>query len=156
LHDTLSADCKVLTVKSFLILNDDKVVGTVVRWENRLAVAIKELNGHVGSMLSEEGDGLVTGLDGLNHLPTGGVLADEVGLAEFCDLVVGGTFSVDNLLEVVVVEGFGVAGGGRLFLFFVVVLFLCELGHAAGHWVAVHIILHLFHLALETARLGAA
>ena len=64
-----------------LVLNHDEVVRAVASHRNRSAVAVQELDGHVGSVLGEERNSLVTSLDGLNHLPTGSVLADEVGLS---------------------------------------------------------------------------
>lgn len=108
LHNTLSADREVLTVECFLVFNYDEVVGTVVGWGNRLAVAVEELDGHVGTMLSEEGDRLVASSDGRDHVPASSVLADEVCLAELGNLVVCGTFCVDDLFKVVEVKGFTV------------------------------------------------
>jgi len=125
-----------------------------VGWGDRLAVTVEELDRHVGAVLCEERNGLVTCLDGLDHVPDRGVLADEVSLAQLGHLVVGRALSVDNLFEVVVVEGFTVGGSGRFIFLFVVVLGLVEL-HAARHWVAVHVILCLVHVASNAASLGA-
>lgn len=156
LHHTLGADCKVLAIKSFLVLDDNQVVGAVVSWRHWLAVTVEELDGHVCAVLGEERNGLVTSLDSLNHMPAGCVLADEVGFAKFSNLVVGLAFGVDDLFEVVVVEGFTVGGSGDIFLLLIVVLGLIKLGHATGDWVSVHVVLHLFHLAGKATGLGAA
>ena len=47
-------------------------------WGDRLAVTVEELDRHVCAVLCEERNGLVTCLDGLDHVPDRGVLADEV------------------------------------------------------------------------------
>jgi len=154
LNNTLRTNRKVLTVKSLLVIDYDKIVGAVVSWGNRFAVTVKELDWHVCSMLCKERNSLVTCFDSLDHVPDGGVLANEVGLAQLSDLVVGRTLCVDDLFKVVIVEGFTVRGSGCFIFFFVVVLGIVEL-HAAGYWVAVHIILGLVHLASNAASLGA-
>lgn len=64
-------------------------------------------------MLCEEADCLVASLDCLNHVPTGGVVADEVGLAKLGGLSTGLPDCFDDLFELVVLKlraGVGVFG----------------------------------------------
>lgn len=71
-----------------------------------LAVAVKKFNWHIGTVLGEEADCLVTGLDGLYHVPNWRVFADEIGLTELGGLVVGLPFScLDDVAEVFILQG---------------------------------------------------
>jgi hypothetical protein len=150
LHNALSTDREVLTIKCLLILNDDEVVGTVVGWGNRFTVAVEELDGHVGAVLSEERNRLVAGPYSLDHVPASSVLADEVGLAELGNLVVSGSLCVDDLFKVIEVKGFTVRSSWRVFFLFIV-LDLVELRHSA---VAVLVVLHVIHVVDETTSLA--
>lgn len=105
-------------------------------------------------MLGEEADGLVTSLDSLDHVPDGGVLPDEVGFSEFCDLVVSLTFGgLDDVPEVFVLQGiFSLVFVGAVVFFLVVVLIgavLVDLW-SAGNGISVHVVVELvLHFLLD-------
>ena len=112
-----------------------------------LAVAVKKFNWHVGTVLGEEADCLVTGLDGLYHVPNWRVFADEIGLSELGGLVVGLPFScLDDVAEVFILQGiFRLVVCVGFILLLVVVLISTILVDLWGtrHWVAVHIVVKL-------------
>ena len=112
-----------------------------------LTVAVKKFNWHVGTVLVEEADCLVTGLDGLYHVPNWRVFADEIGLSELGGLVVGLPFScLDDVAEVFILQGIFrlVVCVGFIFLLVVVLIstILVDLW-GTRHWVAVHIVVKL-------------
>ena len=112
-----------------------------------LAVAVKKFNWHVSTVLSEKADCLVTGLDGLYHVPDWRVFADEIGLSELGGLVVGLPFScLDDVAEVFILQGiFRLVVCVGFILLLVVVLISTILVDLWGtrHWVAVHIVVKL-------------
>ena len=112
-----------------------------------LTVAVKKFNWHVGTVLSEKADCLVTGLDGLYHVPDWRVFADEIGLSELGGLVVGLPFScLDDVAEVFILQGiFRLVVCVGFILLLVVVLISTILVDLWGtrHWVAVHIVVKL-------------
>lgn len=112
-----------------------------------LTVAVKKFNWHVGTVLGEEADCLVTGLDGLYHVPDWRVFADEIGLSELGGLVVGLPFSrLDDVAEVFILQGIFrlVVCVGFIFLLVVVLIstILVDLW-GTRYWVAVHIVVKL-------------
>lgn len=65
LNDTLGTDSEILRVELLGVLRwrHDKIVRAEIRRSNHLAVAVQELDRHVGAILRKEGDGLLAGLD---------------------------------------------------------------------------------------------
>ena len=90
LDNTLCANCEVFVVKLLGILGwcGHEVVRAELGWAYLLPVAVEELDGHVGSILREEGDCLLTSLDLVSQVPhLGALLTNVVGCAQFGDLV---------------------------------------------------------------------
>ena len=90
LDNTLCTHGEVLRVKLLGILRwcGHEVVRAELGWAYLLPVAVEELDGHVGSILSEEGDSLLTSLDLVSQVPhLGALLANIIGSAKFGDLV---------------------------------------------------------------------
>lgn len=144
LDHTLCANREVLTVQGFLILNDNQVIRAVTGCGYRSAVAIQKFDWHVGTVLRKEADCLVTSLNRLHHMPARSVFADKVGLTKFGGLIVGLTFSVDDLFEIIEFESIlGIRASLLVFFLFIVVVFFDELGLLALDRVAVHIKLSL-------------
>lgn len=71
LDNSLCTHCKVFGVKLLGILRwcSHEVVRAELGWAYLLSVAVEELDGHVGSILSEEGDCLLTSLDLVTQVP---------------------------------------------------------------------------------------
>jgi len=154
-HNALSTDGVVLTIEFLFILFDNQVIWSVGGSGHWSTVAVQELDWHVGAMLSEEGDGLVTGLDGLHDVPAGSVLADEVSLSELGGLVAGLTLSLNDLLELVKLKGLILAGGLghgiHLLFLFLVVLVETDLWLLTWNGLTVHVVAFLgnfLHVAL--------
>jgi len=105
-------------------------------------------------VLGEKADCLIAGLDRLHHVPHGGVLPDEVGLAQLGSLVVSLTFGCFNdVSEVVVLQGiFRLVVGGR-FVLLLIVIFVGTIlvgVDSTGNWISVHIVIKLIiHLFLN-------
>jgi hypothetical protein len=110
-------------------------------------------------MLGEKAYGLVTGLDGLHHVPHSGVLPDEVGLAELSGLVVGLTFcSFNDVSEVFVLQGIFTLVAVHIFFFLlVIVLIRAVLVDLWGSrdWISVHVVVKLVLHFLLNSRLAA-
>lgn len=98
-------------------------------------------------MLCKETYCLVTGFNGLNHVPACSVLAYEVSLTKLSNLVVSSSLSVDDFLKLIEANGICVSASGFNF-FLVVVIFFVKLRDATFtvDWVAVFVVLHLFHV----------
>ena len=91
LDDTLSTDGEVLLVKLLRVLRrrHNEIVWAEVRGSNNFAVAVEELDWHVGAVLRKEGDGLFTSLDSVPQVPHWSTLrANIVGGTQLCNLIV--------------------------------------------------------------------
>ena len=165
LHDTLCTDCEVLLVKLFGVLGDgrDKVVWAEFGGADLSAVAVQELDGHVGAILCKEGNCLLTGFDRVAEMPHWRALrSDIVGGSKFGNLVaVFVLLLLDELLELLKSE---VVLTLTLWLG---LLFLAVLGvHDVVHFgailvlhdlVAVHVVKNLATLAAHiVVHLGLA
>jgi len=146
LNDTLGRDSEVFLLQLLFVLLNDEVVGTERGGGHGATVTVKELDGDVDSVLGEEGNGLLTGLNFVLHVPDGSSLANEVGLAQFSDLVVLRAFGLNDIAEVVELESVLVAVFSLAVLLLIIV-FLIIVHHLAGHGrarvngVAVHVVL---------------
>ena len=90
LDNTLGANCEVFVVKLLGILGwcGHEVVRAELGWAYLLSVAVEELDRHVGSILSEEGDCLLTSLDLVTQVPhLSALLANIVGCAQLGNLI---------------------------------------------------------------------
>jgi len=137
LDNTLGGNGEVFILQLLLIEFNYEVVWAELGEGNVLSVAVQELDWDVDTVLGEEGDGFVTGLDLVLHVPDGSALADEVGLAELHGLVVLRAFSLNNVSEVLEAES--VLISGAVFLITVVLVLFTVLHHATdgetGGWV---------------------
>ena len=90
LDNTLCTHCEVFWVKLLGVLRwcGHEVVRAELGWAYLLSVAVEELDGHVGSILSEEGDCLLTSLNLVAQVPhLSALLANIVGCAQLGDLI---------------------------------------------------------------------
>jgi hypothetical protein len=164
LYNTLCTHCEVLWVKLLGILRwcGHEVVRAELGWANLPSVAVEELDGHVGSILSEEGDCLLTSLDLVAQVPhLSALLANIVGCAQLGHLIASFVLMCFNKgLELLVTKvvlslpthglfltiGFGVHD----IVHFVAILVLEDL-------IAVHVISNLTsatHLVILSLHLG--
>ena len=90
LNNTLCTHCEVFWVKLLGVLRwcGHEVVRAELGWAYLLSVAVEELDGHVGSILSEEGDCLLTSLNLVAQVPhLSALLANIVGCAQLGNLI---------------------------------------------------------------------
>jgi len=105
-------------------------------------------------VLSKEADGLISGFYCLNHVPYSSVFSYEICFSKLSSLVVSLTFScLNNISEVLVLQGIFSLVLGRLLLFLLVVILVSSVLvrlRCAGDRVAVHVVVELiFHLFLN-------